>query len=120
MFSGMIPGGYRNERISANKYYEKKVTNVQLELSLLILKHFDVVMILSEWDQQSVQLQRYGVRNISLPKRNENLKKPTEPMSDEIKEYLESVNVFDLQFYKAVREIATEKTMCAEAQPMRR
>ena len=115
----MIPRGYQGERISPGnpndrRHYAKKVSNVQLELSLRILKQFDVVIILSEWDQQSVQLQRYGVRNVSLPKHNVNHQKPTEPMSEAMTQYLESVNVFDLQFYDAALEIAAEKTMCAQ------
>ena len=92
----------------------KTVTNVHLELSLLILRQFDVVIILSEWEQQRVQLERYGVGDTELPKRNVNHKKPTDPMSAEMKQYLESVNTFDLRFYEAAKDIAAERTVCAE------
>lgn len=117
MFAGMIPHGYFGERLKPcdptdRRHYDKKVSDIQLDMSLLILRHFDVVMILSEWDQQSAQLKRYGFQNTVLPKNNVNQQKPTEPMSEKIKAYLESVNQYDLRFYEAAQQIATKKTMC--------
>ena len=119
IFSGMIPRGYFGERIKPGdpedrRHYDKKVSDIQLEMSLLILRQFDVVMILSEWEQQSVQLQRYGFHDVSLPKHNVNHQKPTESMGEEMKEYLERVNQYDLHFYGAAQEIAMEKTACAK------
>jgi len=106
MFSGLLPNNYHSEW--------KRVAEVHLELSLLILRQFDVVIILKEWEAHSRQLRQHGIANTTLPHQNVNAKKSKEVISDEMEQYLRSINRFDLRFFEAAQDIARAKTACSQ------
>lgn len=106
MFSGLMPNGYRGE----NHFALKRVEGIHLEIALSVLRRFDVVIILKEWNQHRAQLERYGITNTRLTLKNENKHRE---LSDALRAFLTEINRFDLLFYEEAKLIARQKTLCA-------
>ena len=112
IFAGMIPNGYHAEDQRSGKM--KLIGSPQYALAVMMLREFDVVIILSQWEEQKIQLLDHGISDTELPRANVNEYKSREPMTEEMREYLESINTFDLGFFDAANKIAQQRTVCAE------
>ena len=110
----MGPRGYHAENKDSGQL--KMVEKVHYDISVMILKQFNIIMILNEWEEQKVQLQYYGIEDTILPHENVNGQRTKKEISDEMREYLIGINEYDLMFYESAKEIANERTVCAATQ----
>ena len=112
----MIPDAYKVTGTVHHEVIEdaEAVQKIHLDLALLILQQFDIVMILKEYESQSVQLESYGITNTTMHRKRVNSKKK-KVMTPELEEYLREINHFDLRFFETAKQIAAERTICAQS-----
>ena len=119
MFSGLMPAGYREfrttvgkeDRLKGETYHQtKRLDHIHLAISIAVLKQFDIVIVLEKWEEQSVQLKKYGMSKTTLSHKNSNAHGQ---MSQRMREYLIEQNQYDILFYEQAKAIADEKTRCA-------
>eukprot|EP01084_Bolivina_argentea_P104140 186503_1 len=97
-----------------------KITNIQFELAKLILKEFDVILILEMWNETKLQLKCNGLYNDTLSHVNVGSWKSshnfTLEMFPRLKQILIELNEYDIKLYEyaklyAMRNVRKCKTL---------
>lgn len=124
IFSGVWPYANPNKRLKEKQIdfnANMTIDDTQFEVAKTIIKDFDVILILEEWDLTSAQLKCQGIYNTTLPHSNvgqakskhSRFKLENFPL---LHEELIKYNKYDIELYNFAKQLAIERAQACERQ----